>query len=192
VDLTEREREKYEKVWKFPKYRDYSPGEELVDTAIESLGMGATQGIGCLHEVIDFGCGTGRAAKKFQDRGYHVIGVDLAANCLDEGVDIPLINACLWELPVMWADWAFCTDVMEHIPEEKVTSVFSSIRMRTEKGAFFQIHTAQDGFGSQVGEVLHLTIKNGEWWKSQAEMFWDNVKILPGERGHRVLMTCRN
>lgn len=185
MDLTEKERRKYEKIWNLPRYRDYSPGEELVDIAIESLGMEP-------GTLIDFGCGTGRAAKKFEDKGYSVIGVDLAQNCLDQDIAIPFYTACLWDLPAMWSDYGFCTDVMEHIPEEKVLSVFSAIRLRTEKGCFFQIHTAQDGFGAQIGEILHLTVKNGEWWKDQAELFWDDVKILPGERGHRVLMTCRS
>lgn len=183
MDLEAQEREKYRKVWDIPQYSDYSPGEHLVEIAITYLGM--KQGT-----LIDYGCGTGRATKKFQDLGYAAMGVDFASNCLQ--TDVPFRNACLWDLPPMSSDWAFCSDVMEHIPEEKVEVVFEAIRNRTLKGAFFQVHTANDGFGARVDEVLHLTVRPGEWWKEQAEEFWSEVDIVPGERGHRVLLTCRN
>ena len=51
------ERAKYEAMWAREEYRRYSPGEALVGMAIEALGIGP-----CDY-VIDYGCGSGRAAQ---------------------------------------------------------------------------------------------------------------------------------
>ena len=149
-------------------HREYSPGEHLVDRAINDLEMTT------FETVIDFGCGTGRAAKKFQDQGFSIVGVDIAPEALE--TDVPLIQACLWHMPDMYADWGFCTDVMEHIPPEKVQPVLKQIRARTKKGVFFQIALTKDSFGDRIGERLHLTIEPMEWWVEQILKHWGYVK----------------
>lgn len=184
MSLADREREKYEKVWTFDNYRHHSPGEQVVDRAISSLGMKPG------HAVVDYGCGTGRAAMRFLERGLMVAGVDIAHNCLDPDLPIPLTVACLWELTDRpTSDWAFCTDVMEHIPPEHVADVFAGIAGRSS-GAFFQICTSRDGFGKRlVGEPLHLTVKPANWWTEQAKVHWGDVTVetMPAH----VELTCR-
>ena len=183
MGVEEHERAKYERIWNMPKYREFSPGEELVDEAIDRLGMNKGS------SVIDYGCGTGRPAFKFQLRGMQVRGVDHADNCMDEGLNIPFVNACLWQLPILASDYAFCTDVMEHLPEDKVADVFQGIAVRTNIGGFFQIFTKPDGFGQHIGEPLHLTVRPPEWWEEQFARFWyvayrkdfGNRVILAGE-----------
>lgn len=156
TSLADLEREKYEKVWTFPKYRDWSPGESLVCDAVMSLNMKPGE------SVIDYGCGTGRALKLFQEMDIKVTGIDHAANCLE--TDVPFIQSCLWDLPDIESDYAFCTDVMEHIPEEKVSDVLNGIKERC-RAAYFQICLTKDGFGPLIlGEPLHLTVQPVEWW----------------------------
>lgn len=172
MSLETAEREKYEKVWTFKEYRQHSPGELCVEKAVHALGM--TPG----ESVIDYGCGPGRATAKFNAMGFNVLGVDHAHNCLDDDVRVPLTVACLWDLPILASDWAFCCDVMEHIPEEKVELVLEAIRVRTRKGAFFQIATFNDGFGLQlVGKPLHLTVKPADWWREKLWDVWANVEM---------------
>jgi hypothetical protein len=170
VSLEDIEREKYEKVWTFAAYRDWSPGEGLVNEAIAALGMRPGE------KVIDYGCGPGRATDLFARLGFRALGVDHAANCLDVGVMAPLILACLWDLPPLSSEWAFCCDVMEHIPEEKVDAVLAGIRARAERGAFFQICLEKDGAGPHLlGEPLHLTVKPAEWWLEKLRGLWGSV-----------------
>lgn len=170
------EAEKYRKMWDNEDYRRISPGEELVPLAYRSLGMepGAS--------VVDFGCGPGRATKLLQSLGCEVLGVDIAMNCLDPDVDVPLRIACLWDLPGdVHGDYGLCCDVMEHIPSEHVDAVLSGIRKATSKGAFFNISFEPDAFGPAVlGEPLHLTIRSPSWWADALGKHWRHVEHLDG------------
>lgn len=172
------ERNKYERMWGVPEYRLHSPGQSLVPMAIVELGMqrGDT--------VVDFGCGTGRPALAFQDAGMRVTGVDHAANCVDAGIagKFNFIQSTLWSLPPdLAATFGFCTDVMEHIPTDKVHDVLSEIRRVCANGVFFQIATFPDGMGRRIGETLHLTVRRPDWWQDALRKHWNSV-TMRGER----------
>jgi hypothetical protein len=169
--LATKEAEKYRKMWGFECYRKTAPGTRHVEAAIEALDM--QHGI----TVIDFGTGTGRAAQAFKDRGYLVTGIDHAENCLDADVDIPLLIKNLWSLPKgLVADYGFCTDVMEHIPEEKVSEVFKGIAGCVDS-CYFAIDTIPDSMGKLINDTLHLTVRPGLWWAQKAEEVFETVEL---------------
>lgn len=180
--LLQREREKYELMWTFPQYRECAPGESLVHLAVKTLGMQLGD------SVIDFGCGTGRAAQKLESLGYGVTAIDFASNCFDPGIDVPFVNACLWDLPDMQADWGYCTDVMEHIPMEKVADVIKGVASRCSKGAFFNIATREDGLGRLIGKKLHMTVMPGEYWKALLSEYWINVEQQTRAGGEEIFI----
>ena len=182
--LEVREQEKYEEIWKHDVYRKLAPGELMVDDALVALGMAPGD------SVIDFGCGTGRAAQKLKTLGYKVTGVDFAANCLDVGVDIDFKQACLWQLPDIKADWGYCTDVMEHIPTEKVLDVVKGIAERSEKGVYFNIATRDDALGGRIGRKLHMTVMPAQAWLEVLTLFWGDISIKEGEED--VVFICKN
>lgn len=159
-DLADREREKYERVWTFPSYRRVSPGEQEVGRAfyvMECAKLG--------RSLIDYGAGPGRATYHFQTMGLDVLAVDHAANALE--TEVPFRQACLWDMPgdLGPSDFAFCCDVMEHIPPEKVDAVLEGIARRTKVAAFFRIALHPDSMGARtIGEPLHLTVQPAEWW----------------------------
>lgn len=182
----ESERLKYEQVWSFDEYRRYAPGESLVDKAIQDLGIQAGD------SLLDFGCGTGRATRSFMEKGICAEGIDHASNCLDKDVNITLHRHCLWYLPpTLTADWGFCTDVMEHIPTDKVHDVLMAVRMATKNGAFFQINCLPDKMGSLIGEKLHLTVRNPDWWHDAAKWFWDDIDVEVKSL-HNLVLICRS
>ena len=77
--------------------------------------------------------------------------VDIAANCLDAGIDMPLIVTPLWDLPAdLSGDFGVCCDVMEHIPTDKVDDVLSGIAKAVPR-AWFHISSEPDAFGVAVG-----------------------------------------
>lgn len=171
------ERAKYETMWKIDRYRKYSPGERLVDYFLSRVNVTD------LHTVIDFGCGTGRAAKKIQDKSNAtVIGLDIATNCLDKGVDIELVECCLWE-KVPKGDVGYCTDVMEHIPPEHIDDVLQNIKDSIEGETFFQICTQPAGFGKDKGLVLHMTVRGESWWKRKLEEYFTVREWSAGNTG---------
>lgn len=182
MTVAEREQAKYEKVWTHAEYRQDAPGEKLVDDAIAKLGMQSGQ------SVIDFGCGTGRAANALQSRGLKVTAVDHAANCLDKGMQLDFIQASLWSPLELAADYGYCTDVMEHIPSEFVHSVLENIR-RCTQAAYFQIATRPDVMGKLVGEKLHLTVQGMDWWRDTLLTHWDDVEV--SESNGSFVAVCR-
>jgi len=182
--LVTREQEKYEAMWAEAKYRKEAPGEHIVPEAVLALGMEAGD------SVIDFGCGTGRGAARLQKAGMQVTAVDFARNCLDEGVSVPFVYACLWELPEeLRADWGYCTDVMEHIPPEKVNRVLAGIAKRCGKGAYFQIATEDDNLGVLIGRKLHMTVMGAQSWLNVMRQFWTEISCTECEGG--AVFTCR-
>jgi SAM-dependent methyltransferase len=171
------ERDKYERMWRVDEYRGNSPGEQLVDVAISELGMKPGE------SVIDFGCGPGRATQRLKNLGFDVLGIDIAENSRDKGIDVPFRLGCLWDLPddIAPADWGLCCDVMEHIPPEKVGSVLQNIRAKTKRGVLFNIAFFHDGFGNVIGERLHLTVQPREWWLDRLKVFWPNTVVIEAD-----------
>lgn len=186
-DIAERERKKYEAVWGHSSYRKIAPGVFETEAAFEAMG--------CLRgeTLNDFGAGTGRAAKWFEDQGLTVRAIDFAANALEENV--PSLTACLWELTEddlygILADYGFCTDVMEHIPPEKVDDVLANIAKATRKFVWFRIATRRDVMGERlVGEPLHLTIKDGDWWTGKLQQHFDFVSLERSD-GRDAVFLC--
>lgn len=158
-ELEQQEREKYRKAWAIPSYGDFAPGLHELAGALKW--MQPTQGA----SITDWGSGSGKASDALVDRGFKVRMVDIAANAY-RGKHGPVIEACLWDLPATLeaTDYGYCTDVMEHIPPERVDAVLSGIAQRTTKACFFQIALYHDRFGAQVGAPLHLSVFPPAWW----------------------------
>jgi len=159
------EQQKYQIMWQYDGYRNVSPGEEIVEFFISHfIKLFNPDG-----RIIDFGCGTGRAAAKLHEFGYDIILIDFTDNCRDqEALSLPFIQ---WDItnpiPVS-SEWGFCTDVMEHIPPEDVDTVINNLLSASER-VFFQISTIPDVMGGVINAPLHLTVESGEWWKNKFE-----------------------
>lgn len=151
------EQEKYQRMWGYDVYRRLSPGEECVDTFLEVC---KPDGL-----VIDFGCGTGRAALKIKAYGCYVQLIDFTDNSRDpQAMELAFRQHDLTEPVPMMAKYGYCTDVMEHIAPENVETVVRNI-MDSAKTTFFQISTVPDNMGALIGQQLHLTVKPHSWWR---------------------------
>ena len=164
---------RYIELWglKDNSYRNVSPGENLVDMFLDMAQPKKNM------TIIDWGCGTGRAAKKMYEdrREFDITMVDFAYNCLDEDVKKLTKNNDRFrffeeDLTVktdLQSEYGFCTDVMEHIPTEDVDKVLANI-LYASKHVFFQISTAHDIFSEhpdlEDDADLHLTVKGYHWW----------------------------
>ena len=163
--LKDKERIKYEDVWGVKAYRKVSPGELVVHEFLERVDPRCT--------ILDIGCGTGRASKRMEELGYKPILFDIAFNCLDVDVHIPVHLGCIWEDINLSADWGFCTDVMEHIPEKRVDQALDNIA-KSCRNVYFRIYLHKDN-GKFVDQPLHLTVKSASWWLDKLEQRFDSV-----------------
>jgi hypothetical protein len=165
----EKERLKYEKVWKHPHYSVQSPGYRsvghFVDCYLEQAGGYFREEI-----VVDLGCGTGRAANAMRD-DFEVKLFDIVnAN----ETDLPLELGCLWSDELPEGDIAFCCDVLEHIPPQYIDEALDNIQ-KTYKYGYLKVHLKEDNFGKKgaINEELHLTVRPYEWWLQKMEERFD-------------------
>ena len=165
------EPQKYETMWQRDEYRQHSPAASKANDIAANIGK--TPG-----KLIDFGVGTGRVAKALRDSGWDVTGVDFARNCLDEGVDVPLVVAPLWNIPEdVKGNIGICFDVMEHIPADRVDTVLQNIKRCVPK-CLFHISYQPDQMGKLIGEKLHLTVKPQTWWENKLSNIFTRVNYL--------------
>lgn len=155
------EHQKYETMWSLPEYRQWSPGEDAVD---EFFDIVKPDGM-----VIDFGCGTGRAALKIQEHGCEVIAIDFASNCLDHAArGLRFFTMDMSKPMPFQAPFGFCADVMEHIPPAQVDDVVNNI-MASARTVFFQISTVPDVMGTAINQTLHLSVHGCDLWQARFE-----------------------
>jgi len=180
--LSQEEFEKYRKMWAVHGYRQRSPGERSLGEFLLTADMPKHS------TILDFGVGCGRPAFALQEKGYRVTGIDLTETCLDSHIlyKLNFVKASLWDLPSdLTGDYGYCTDVMEHIPPEKVDAVLSEQVRTCKVGCFYQIATFQDTFGRKIKETLHLTVENADWWEAKLKEHWPNVERGTGDRSPR-------
>ena len=168
------EQQKYEKMWTVDDYREVSPGE-LAGNTFLSVAKPKRD-----SSVIDFGCGTGRGSFYLNFMGgLKTTMLDFAGNCLDQDVQNAMKNYSerfdfiqhdLTKPSPVSAAYGYCTDVMEHIPEDDVDTVLYNI-LSSARQVFFRISTELDVMGPRFlkdGEGnpihLHLTVKDYGWW----------------------------
>lgn len=187
AELEADEQLKYSLMWHDEGYRKSAPNEEkFLPVVVDAI---CELGIKKKDTIIDYGCGNGAAVNLFNKIGMNASGVDFVEHALDR--EIPFIRSCLWELPDISSKWAFSTDVMEHIPEEKVTAVLDGIRARTTHGAYFLIHLGKDPWGFRVegvGEELHVTQKPAEWWANLLFERWPHIRVA--SEGKKAAFSC--
>lgn len=157
------EADKYRLMWATEAYREVSPGEAVAPVILEVL---RPSGL-----VLDFGCGTGRAALALSRAGCDMLCIDFADNCRDEeAMALPFLQWDLMQPMPPHAHYGICTDVMEHIPPGDVLRVVENI-MAAADSVFFQISTVPDVMGALIGQDLHLTVMPHAWWKETLSRF---------------------
>lgn len=169
------ERDKYRRMWERKEYRRYSPGLEAAPDAFKHMRQG--------ESLYDLGCGTGRAGEWFSKRCMNVVLVDFAPNAVE--VQLPFVEACLWDMNLPKSDWGFCADVMEHIPPQHVDDALRCIALCCKR-AYLQIHCDHDGCGKLIGEKLHLTVQSPDMWAKTVARFFKIEHKSGGGRTSRV------
>lgn len=166
----------YERLYAGSAYREFSPGETRVQD-FRTLVKTTPDDI-----IIDFGCGTGRAAKALG-----AIGIDFVKAV---ETDIEFHQHDLRKPVPIKGTVGFCTDVMEHIHPKDVKRVIRNIMGAVSK-CYFQICTVEDSFGETVGHPLHLTVKPFWWWAKRMQEI-GMVRYARQEKHHAIFVVSRD
>lgn len=116
--------------------------------------------------ILEFGCGQSQLYKVLPLEGVEYHRYDPA---------IPEVS----ELTVKKTDFALCTDVMEHIPEDDVEDVLAIIASISDK-VFFNIATRPASKILPNGENAHCTVWSAEKWMSVIHKYWPDAVLQEG------------
>jgi methyltransferase family protein len=166
MTLVNKERQLYEDVFAtIGNYGEYSPGELYVPMFLD-MAKPPLLPVG-KHHVLDAGTGVGKSAMALANAGFTVECCDLDDHRLPEFRFFAFHRACLWEPFSGEWDYAYCCDVMEHIPKEFTMLAIARLLESVRRGAFFSVTFLPDNFGVFVGQPLHQTVETFTWWRDR-------------------------
>lgn len=122
--------------------------------------------------VLDVGCGPGWSVTEFLRRKYIARGIEPSDYLYQHelrvlaGLDIVKKGrADDIPVPAESFDLVFCTDVMEHIPEENIEKCIKEMIRVSKKYIFCTISYQKAVCFPKLG--LHVTVKTKDWWDKQ-------------------------
>ena len=95
--------------------------------------------------------------------------MDFAYNALDpesaEYFGDRFVQHDITKKTALRCDWAYCTDMMEHLPPESIDDALATI-LESADNCYFEISTIKDHFGDHpdIQEQLHLSVFEYNWW----------------------------
>ena len=166
MTLLEAEAATYTDLWgSVESYGTVAPGESMLPIFLDCLG---TQRHG---HVLDAGTGSGKGALALAAAGFRVTCCDVTdAGLVPAARALPFRTACLWHnlraiLPGHSVDWAYCTDVLEHVPPQFTMLACEQMLRVSRRGLFLSVSLVPDNFGVWVGKSLHQTVQPFTWWR---------------------------
>lgn len=103
------------------------------------------------NSILDYGCGEGMLAKALAPRRVFEYDPGIRGK---ERLPKP-------------ADMIVCTDVLEHVEQERVPVVLDHIFRLTAKAAYFVIALRPANAILPDGRNAHLTVQEAEWWRKK-------------------------
>lgn len=156
MSVDKSEKQKYEEIWAAGSYRSQSarPFALYLKNYVKG-------------RCLDIGCGDGVTMRTLnKDRHIHCHGVDITTDQLKDKTFI--YTAPAWDMlfPKNEFDFTFSTDVLEHLPPDKIEQTIYEIARVTRLKTIHQIATFKMG-------NEHLTVQPIEWWRQMFELYCD-------------------
>jgi len=169
IPTEQSEKKLYEKLWK----EGYIPSQCAMPLAVYISKTADKK-----WQLLDIGCGDGSTVQTLRLMDYNCKGLDITNAGIKINNTTPIINKPLgkWFIESSITrtglldnifDYTFSTDVLEHIPEDKVDDAISEIIRITKIKTFHVIALFSD---IRNGIELHKTIKPISWWQKRFEV----------------------
>lgn len=107
------------------------------------------------RSILDYGCGEGSLKKAL---------ADLDGLARIEEWDPAVVGKETWP---HFADLVVCTDVLEHVEPEKLSTVLAHIKVLARKAVFVVIATRPSNKTLSDGRNAHLILENDAWWAAR-------------------------
>lgn len=114
-----------------------------------------------LQDILDYGCGKQTLANALPQ--YNV-------KCYDPV--IPYLAECPDS-----AEFVVCSDVMEHIEEDKVDAVLDHIKAIGPKLVFFHVATVPAQKIMADGRNAHICLHESDWWLDKLRSRWRMIEF---------------
>lgn len=123
---------------------------------------------------LDYGCGKGNQyAKEFlYDNAAGTLEYFLGFTVDKYDPAVEQFAGTQLETP---RDLVWCTDVMEHIPEEDIDFIVGELNRLSSKALFVTVATYPAKKSLPNGENAHVTVKPREWWEERFRPVTDRV-----------------
>lgn len=118
--------------------------------------------------ILDHGCGSGRDAREFTERGYRVIGIDFSEKMIENSrknapkADFKLMDIVEMEFPENYFDGAWSIASLLHIPKSDIPKAIGKVYGCLKENGVWRI-TVKEG----EGEVIKPDARYGG-----VEKFW--------------------
>ena len=120
-------------------------------------------------KIIDIGCGSGRDAKIFSEKGVEVTGIDFCSELLDIAKQhAPLATFQLMDIESLnypkssfTGAWAACA--LGHIPKSKIVDVLKKIHLMLQDNGYLYLALKQ-GVGEVIEQDLRYAGNHTKFW----------------------------
>ena len=159
-DYQKKAEAKYEIAYRNPEYYKTSAGLLQTHEVLATLKF---------RSVLDVGCGPGYSLLRFLIAGKEVMGTEVCEYLYGTALiafmnnDV-VVPARIQNLPFEAEsyDLVYCTDVLEHIPEQDIEVSIRELVRVAKKYIYVSVSTVPAMFHPELG--LHETVKPKEWW----------------------------
>jgi SAM-dependent methyltransferase len=142
-------------------------------------------------KILDIGCGPGRDAKIFTEKGVSVLGIDFCENLLDIAkAHAPLAEFRLMDIetaafPPSSFDgvWACCS--LLHLPKSTLPAVLKNIHSFIKENGYFYLAVKQG-----TGEAVEKDSRYGEFEKFWSYYEENEIKELVEAAKFQILESC--
>ncbi len=121
------------------------------------------------ESVLDVGCGRGYVIRVLENEGIKVTGLDISHHCwhtrATDSMRVCDITITPWGFANKAIDLCFSSNLLEHIPEDKIDSVIQEM-VRVSKRGLHAIHFTDHGYveADKDIDITHVTMKNKQFW----------------------------
>lgn len=168
-DYQKKAEAKYEVAYQNPDYYKTSAGHQQTHEVLATLNF---------KSVLDVGCGPGYSILRFLLAGKEVMGTEVCEHLYETALISFMVNevvvpARIQALPFEADsyDLVYCTDVLEHIPEQDIEVSIRELVRVARKYVYVSVSTVPAQFHPELG--LHETVKPKEWWYQ----FFNNYRL---------------